>query len=538
MNRRYSFSIAVGLAAVALGGCPTSPAYIECKDDTSCGLAVGGHCLPNPATGHKFCQYPDGTCPGGFRWSDYDVEESISGTCVAQGTDAGVDAPPPDAPPDGPPDAPGVSQWAHAFGGPGVDVLADLAVAADESAVIVGTFEQSVSFGGGSLTSAGGRDAFVAKLSPSGDHLWSKRFGGTSSDLATAVALDAAGNVYVIGQFIGSVDFDGQALASGAAPGEFVLKLDGATGARIWAVHLGTALAADRQDVAVTAAGDAIAIGGAFYGTILVGASSLVSAGGADAVVAKLDGSGQPAWSRRIGGTGTDEGRGVAFVGAGDVAVVGSYQGAVAFGGPQSLAAVGGGTAPDGFAARYASTNGAHVWSFGVGGASTTEALTVATDASAIYVGSYVTGSATFGGGTLTANGSDDGVIAKFDAATGSHIWSRQFGGAGQERTQRLIVDGAEVWFGGYFGGTTMVGTSALTSAGVSDIAYGHATSATGDFVSGGSAGGIASDDCRGFGLSASHVWIASTFTVGFPVFGASLSSAGMSDVFIGRTER
>ena len=74
-------------AALGLGACPhDSPPFIECGNDTHCGLAAGGHCLPNPATGHKFCQYPDTACPGGFRWSDYDVEESISGTCVAVST--------------------------------------------------------------------------------------------------------------------------------------------------------------------------------------------------------------------------------------------------------------------------------------------------------------------------------------------------------------------------------------------------------------------------------------------------------------------
>jgi hypothetical protein len=59
------------------------PPFIECIDDTSCGLHDGGHCLANAATGHSFCAYPDPACVGGLRWSDYDVEDSISGTCVA-----------------------------------------------------------------------------------------------------------------------------------------------------------------------------------------------------------------------------------------------------------------------------------------------------------------------------------------------------------------------------------------------------------------------------------------------------------------------
>lgn len=42
-------------------------------------------------------------------------------------------------------------------------------------------------------------DAFVAKLSPAGDVLWSTYLGGESADTATALAVDAAGNVYVTG---------------------------------------------------------------------------------------------------------------------------------------------------------------------------------------------------------------------------------------------------------------------------------------------------------------------------------------------------
>ena len=94
MHPRYLLVIAV---ALGLGACFTPRDFIECADQTSCGLAVGGQCLVNPATGHQFCAYPDSACPEGFRWSDYDVEDTISGTCVQPGRapDAGVDAPPP-----------------------------------------------------------------------------------------------------------------------------------------------------------------------------------------------------------------------------------------------------------------------------------------------------------------------------------------------------------------------------------------------------------------------------------------------------------
>src|SRR5208282_3616531 len=49
-------------------------------------------------------------------------------------------------------------------------------------------------------------DAFVAKLSPSGSLLWSTYVGGTSSDSANSIAVDASGNVWVCGD-MASIDF-------------------------------------------------------------------------------------------------------------------------------------------------------------------------------------------------------------------------------------------------------------------------------------------------------------------------------------------
>lgn len=89
--------IVAGLVAVLafLVGCPADPDFIECRDDTSC--YEGGRCVVNAATGHQFCTYADAECPSGWRWSDLDVEDSISGECVAEVVDGGIDAPEVDA---------------------------------------------------------------------------------------------------------------------------------------------------------------------------------------------------------------------------------------------------------------------------------------------------------------------------------------------------------------------------------------------------------------------------------------------------------
>ena len=46
-----------------------------------------------------------------------------------------------------------------------------------------------------SSTSAGGNDAFIAKYSSTGAHVWSGRWGSTGEDKGAGVAIDELGNV-------------------------------------------------------------------------------------------------------------------------------------------------------------------------------------------------------------------------------------------------------------------------------------------------------------------------------------------------------
>ena len=69
-----------------------------------------------------------------------------------------------------------------------------LSTSADE------TTRRSCSSGGFDPSDNGGyRDAFVAKLSSAGGHLWSTYLGGSDRDDGWGVAADAAGGVYVTG---------------------------------------------------------------------------------------------------------------------------------------------------------------------------------------------------------------------------------------------------------------------------------------------------------------------------------------------------
>jgi hypothetical protein len=98
----------------------------------------------------------------------------------------------------------------------------------DAETLLAGAFDTSVDFGGGVLDSAGNRDAFVARLTTAGNHVWSGRFGDASDQRATGVALTAQGETLLGGDFAGTIDFGGGALVnpdgSGNTTDVFVAK--------------------------------------------------------------------------------------------------------------------------------------------------------------------------------------------------------------------------------------------------------------------------------------------------------------------------
>lgn len=101
-----------------------------------------------------------------------------------------------------------------------------VAVGGDGAAILTGSFEGQIDWGGGVLASAGGADAFVAALDGAGDHIWSKRFGGLGDQRGCAVTVDGGGNVVLTGSFQGALDLGGGALVSAGGEDAYVAVLD------------------------------------------------------------------------------------------------------------------------------------------------------------------------------------------------------------------------------------------------------------------------------------------------------------------------
>jgi PKD repeat protein len=363
----------------------------------------------------------------------------------------------------------GAFKWASRYGGSGSIVGYATAVDSAGNVIVAGAFWGTVNAGGNTLTSAGSADIVVAKYSPTGAHLWSKRFGSTFDDIANGVAVDSADNVIVAGSYTGTVNFGGSNLtAPGTAKSDvFVVKFSPA-GDHLWSKGFGGGGDDGAHGVAVDAGGNVV-VTGCFNGAAAFDSVVLTSAfNSTDAFLAKLTPAGVLSWAKSFGGSGIDCGNGVGIDAAGNITLVGSFMGPADFGGGSgSLSGFG---ISDVVLARY-SPAGVHLWSkqFGGGGDDAGYAVAVDANGNAAVTG-YVQGTVDFGGGNTASLGAIDTFIAKYNSS-GAHLWSHRLGSTNAEQGFGVAMDSSgNVFLAGTFQGSVDFGTGVLNSVGSWDI--------------------------------------------------------------------
>ena len=222
--------------------------------------------------------------------------------------------------------------WSRRFGDSNSQYGRSIAADSQGNLLLTGEFYGDVDFGGGQLLSAGSSDIFLTKLAVgSGNHLWSQRFGDSNAQYARGVAVDSQGNVLLTGMFRGTVDFGGGSLTSAGGLDAYIAKFD-AQGSHLWSKSFGDANNQYGQGIAVDS-GDNVWLIGSFYGTIDLGGGLLASAGGLDVFVAKFDTSGNHIWSGRFGDAENQDGTAIALDAAGNALLAGTFEGSLDFGG-------------------------------------------------------------------------------------------------------------------------------------------------------------------------------------------------------------
>ncbi len=329
----------------------------------------------------------------------------------------------------------GVFQWVKVFGNDGEDEGSDIITDSAGNVYITGYFANEVSFGNITLNTPGVLYALVAKLDTHGDVIWAHGFGvggprGTQHS-GNAITLDEQENVYVIGDFTETVDFN-------PAP-------------------------------TVT--------------------DNLTSAGGTDVFILKLTKNGDYVWARSMEGPTSGTGLDIRADGLGNLYAVGWFTDSMNVNpsGTRTMLrtnALGAGW--NGFLAKY-DVNGIYSWGFPIGGTQSTQALGVATDQSGnVYVTGYYDGTVDFNPDPVNTAfqvsvKSWDIFVARYSPA-GDFVWVKTAGGEGDPGApsasdvgQSVAVDtGYNVYVTGFYQGTVDFDpgpdTADFTTAGRTDV--------------------------------------------------------------------
>ena len=368
-------------------------------------------------------------------------------------------------------DAAGAHLWSLRFGGLDEDIGQSLEVDSKGNIVITGTFKGEADFGGGKpFASIGMTDAFVARYSPQGKHLWSRRVGGENEDRGYDLAIDSADNVIVTGYFTEpGINLGGEDLHSAGHADIFVVKY-APTSEHIWSWRIGGKVDDLGRAVAVDA-DDNIVLAGDFHEDIVLGGTTLTSAGNADVLLAKFDPDGKHLWSKRFGSYFHDFTVGIALDNNGHIAVTGGFEQNIDFGGGELK----GEEKKEIFLTKLTG-DGQHLWSKRFGSRDDDVGSGLAVDSYGnVYFSGWFWKGIDFGGGTLESAGQNDIVLAKY-APDGSFVWAKRFGDAGGDFGRAVAVDKTgSVVLAGTFRGTVDFGGDPIEFSGTKEKSEGDA---------------------------------------------------------------
>jgi hypothetical protein len=355
----------------------------------------------------------------------------------------------------------GQLEWLNTAGGSSDDQANAIGVDKDGNVVIAGYFSGSAQFGGETLTSVAAKDMFVARYGVDGSFQWAKSAGMSSDGEASAfgVVMDASGNSYVTGRFLGN-GFDG--LSKSSFFDIFLVKYN-AAGDLLWFKSAGGSYADEGVAVSLDGSGNVI-IAGRIKGNVTfrddTGPVELQGGGGDDIFVAKYDPDGNLLWAKNSGGTGDEQVNGIGVGSDGTIYLTGEFSDFFQFGGT-NLSSNGG---RDIFIVSY-SGSGSEVFGMSRGGIADDRGHAVAVDGSGNFTvfGAFQKWVDFGGGNTVTSKGGSDMFAAGYNAA-GNLLFGLSGGGQGDDAALGGVVLGADLLATGTFSSVASFGNHTVAT--------------------------------------------------------------------------
>ncbi|HKR05149.1 MAG TPA: hypothetical protein VJY62_11000, partial [Bacteroidia bacterium] len=428
-------------------------------------------------------------------------------------------------------------QWAKKGGGNGSEIGLRIYTAANGTSFVTGTFTSvTMTIGFTLLTNTvntgSSNDIYVASYDVSGNVLWAKSAGGTSSDEVYGISGDANGNCYVTGKFWSdSITFGSFTLLNEAFQDNdlFIVKYD-ASGNVLWAKRAGGIHFDAGYAISSDAAGNSFVTGSFEGDSISFDGITLLNTGSYDVHVVKYDPSGNVVWAKSGIGSSAEYGQGISTDGFGNCYVTGIFgSDTLTFDG-FSLYHTGFGA--DIFLLKY-NASGVIQWAKSAGGQESDNVTGISTD---VFGNSNLTGhfnsqTLTFGSTILpNYNTSKFNIFnVKYDAS-GNVAWAKSAGDTANEFSNGIVTDiTGNSYITGHFAGPFITfGSTVLLNAGGtcagSPCADMFVTKydASGNVVWAKKTGGTSNEQGMGIGLDGTgHCYVAGSFDGSSLLFGS-----------------
>lgn len=219
--------------------------------------------------------------------------------------------------------------WAQTIGNTDWDQGGGIAVSGNK-VYITGCYSISITLGSTLLSSAGGRDYFIARMDTSGTYDWADDGGGSMDDMGVAIEVDKFGNMYATGMFFEDMTIGSTNLINQGYFDVFTVRYSNA-GVFSWAQAAGGTMdefAADivldtDNNIYISLAGSS----GCIFGSYVVN-----TFGDKDAMLAKYDNAGNIIWAKNAGGINRDVATGLCISPSNILFLSGSFNASATFG--------------------------------------------------------------------------------------------------------------------------------------------------------------------------------------------------------------
>lgn len=422
--------------------------------------------------------------------------------------------------------------WIFNSGGSGDDQAVAVTTDGSGNVYVAGNFSGTVSFGTTNLTSAGDKDMFLVKLNASGVIQWAKKGGGAAADQVIDIKCDASNNIYTLGWHEGSATFGTTTIDNADGAKSFITKWDN-SGNVLSVINLGGYGKSFTVD-----ASNNIYLASVYSGTIKVITTSHTSHGLDDAYIAKITAAGSESWVKTLWSTDGYETPIAITLTPGDSLLVTARFGATLnFDGSTSVTANNGGSSNEDLILVKYANDGGFVWykQFDGSMANYSAPKSLITDSQGnIYITGSFTASINFYSNYFTTTGGSDAFIAKLASNGASAAWSKKVGGTGADAALALGLDASNnVYFTGYYTGELAVETATLPNSGNSNIFLAKYNN-SGTFQWAKYAGGAGEDGGLGLCvLTDGSAIVCGKFSNSAIFHGTTITSNGSLDMFV-----